>query len=461
MRNKSTNIILSIQERNLIANSTICDNDLELKQILMSYDKSILKNDLDHIKFKNERVFKNLISHEYREAIINRSSLEWRHDRPLGLKKNPCELCGCTQSEQKYLIVNDINKNKLEVGSSCITKFPSIDSRYKGESIKNYEKWSKYSPDKIDRLGIFNDLFGGGRDIYKDWELKYNSYDIEFPNDFDKEFALLMKNSRKYYRDFINGNIDESEVIKFKNCIQDSEYFFDKVSKFYNDNRNNKYICTKEIGDLYKRLNYNNSLIIIKDLKCQIPKEFSKYITNKEFISRFTTEIENCFEEVDLKFRYINDNEIVFSYQYNNFEDILLRISLTHFSELCYEIFYGDDLKNFSKVIKTIALLNDRNNINEFLGIIQFIIKGTGYYFEYDKSKNDNHNILVKKRGVKKSALMKVSDLLYRYPQILYLDKNESKNFIIDEIKELKWTTFEEQDKYDVGNIAELFAKGN
>ena len=56
---------------------------------------------------------------------------------------------------------------------------------------------------------------------------------------------------------------------------------------------------------------------------------------------------------------------------------------------------------------------------------------------------------------------MKVSDLLYRYPQILYLDKNESKNFIIDEIKELKWTTFEEQDKYDVGNIAELFAKGN
>ena len=123
MKNKSANIILTMQERKLIVNSSICDEDLELKDILMSYNKSILKNDLYNIKFSNERVFNNLISHEYREAIIKKSSLEWKHEKPLGVKKNPCELCGCTQSEQKYMIINEINKNKLEVGTASSLQY--------------------------------------------------------------------------------------------------------------------------------------------------------------------------------------------------------------------------------------------------------------------------------------------------------------------------------------------------
>ncbi|MBS4956557.1 MAG: hypothetical protein KHZ99_05870 [Clostridium sp.] len=460
MKNKSANIILTMQERKLIVNSSICDEDLELKDILMSYNKSILKNDLYNIKFSNERVFNNLISHEYREAIIKKSSLEWKHEKPLGVKKNPCELCGCTQSEQKYMIINEINKNKLEVGSSCITKFPSMDSNYKGESIKRYEKWLKYSPDKIERLAIFNNLFGGGKNIYKKWELRYKSYNIEFPNEFDKEFRDLIRSSKNYYKYFINGKIDLEQVKKFRVCINEVEYFFGKVEQFYNKNKMNKYICTKEIGIMLNKNGYCNLLDIIKDSNCIIKKDFSKYINSKEFVNRFNEEIKCEFSKIKLLLHEISDNNIIFTYKYKNFKSIFIELKLSNFVKKYSHIFYEKSELDFKQFINIVKLVNNKDNINEFLGIMELFTRKVGYYFEFNQELYDKQVVNVKKRGLKKSALINISDVIQDYMKILYLDNNNAKELIVNKLEELKWITFKEQEKYNIGNISEVFTKG-
>lgn len=310
------------------------------------------------------------------------------------------------------MIINEVNNNKLEVGSSCITKFPSINDKYKGESIKKIERWNKTSPEKLDRLGYFHDIFGGGKDIYQSWESIYNSYTIEFPNAFDNEFKLIIKNAGKIYKDFINCKSDINSLIEFKKCLREANYFFDKADEFYCENKINKYICTKEIGNLLRKLNYKNMLSIIKDSECLIQKDFAKYINNKEFIARFKKDIENCFERINLKLEAINENNIIFSIKYMYFEKVFIESSLSKFTNLYSDIFYVKRDLDFKKTMDSMMLLINKNNINEFLRIINFIIKDTGYYLYFDEFINDDQIITIRRKGIKKSATLTVNDLI-------------------------------------------------
>lgn len=71
------------------------------------------------------------------------ASKEWVQQKPDGVIKIPCELCGNTKSEDKYIIYNRLNGNTLRVGSSCIYKFPKLDKKYMGVSISTISKLLK------------------------------------------------------------------------------------------------------------------------------------------------------------------------------------------------------------------------------------------------------------------------------------------------------------------------------
>lgn len=102
---KNKNVLLSTAEKNLIINSSMCTKDSELKSILKDIKKSIFNKNLEGIKIKNERVYQNLNSKESREELIEKSSIEWKNEKPIGMKKQPCQLCENTKSELKYIIL--------------------------------------------------------------------------------------------------------------------------------------------------------------------------------------------------------------------------------------------------------------------------------------------------------------------------------------------------------------------
>ena len=105
-------------------------------------------------------------------------------------------------------------------------------------------------------------------------------------------------------------------------------------------------------------------------------------------------------------------------------------------------------------------LVNNKDNINEFLGIMELFTRKVGYYFEFNQELYDKQVVNVKKRGLKKSALINISDVIQDYMKILYLDNNNAKELIVNKLEELKWITFKEQEKYNIGNISEVFTKG-
>lgn len=454
MKKKSGKILLENREKNLIRNSSVCDNDLELKEVLSMFSNSINIAEIERIKLTNPRVYSMLKTHDAIKEMIENSSLEWEQEKPSGVKKFPCQLCGNRRSENKYIIRNIINQNRLEVGSHCITQFPKMNKAYKGENINIIDKWIKNSPEKLERLSNFSQMYGGGKDILNNWIELYSSFEIEFPNEYDNEFRKILKCGRKIYNGYINGSIPYKDIAKFQDSINDFNYLYNKCKRFEMENRSNKYICTKSISSLLEKQKLISTISAIKDMGCNIKKDFAKYIYENDFIKRFEEQIKDVFDKNEIRLEDINKNSIVVKYEYNNFDSILLEISLREFSKRYYGVYYNDTNYRQEDLFENLSLKGELKNVEKFINILNVILKNSGYYLKFDIDLYSKHNIEIHNRTLKKLANINLNELSYKYIKILYL-KSKPQEFLINEINNInKWTTYEELKKYDIGDIS-------
>lgn len=154
------------QEKNLIIRSSICDNMKNLRATLLLFKKSITKNDLNKIVNIDLDVYKLINT---RDAVIemkDSASSEWTQKEFIGKRHTPCELCGSKKSEDKYIIINRLNKSTLSVGSSCIFKFKKMNSLLHGVSITEIARLSKQNPEKYKRIVAFNEIYPGGKSMF-------------------------------------------------------------------------------------------------------------------------------------------------------------------------------------------------------------------------------------------------------------------------------------------------------
>lgn len=454
MKEKNRKILLENREKNLIQNSSVCDNDLELKEVLSMFSNSINIIEIEKIKLTNPRIYKMLKTHESIKEMIENSSLEWEQEKPSGVKNFPCQLCGNPKSENKYIIKNIVNQNRLEVGSHCITQFPKMNKAYKGENINIINKWIKNSPEKLERLSNFSQMYGGGKDIINKWNQLYNSFEIEFPNEYDNEFDRIFRRGREIYNKYINGRIPDKDIVKFQDSIDDFNYLYKKCNRFVIENKSNKYIFTKSIASLLEKQKLTSTIKIIKDMDCIIKKDFAKYIYNSDFVTRFEKQIKNVFEKNKLILGEINKNPILVKYEYNNFDPILLEISLKEFSKRYYGVYYDDTNYKQEDLFQNLSLKDEIKNVEKFINILNEILKNSGYYLKFDIDIYSEHNVQIHNRSLKKFANINIKELCFKYTKILYL-QSRSQEFLFNEINNInKWITYEEAKKYDIGNIS-------
>lgn len=451
---KNRKILLENREKNLIQNSSVCDKDLELKEVLSMFSNSVNTIEIEKIKLTKPRIYNMLKSHDAITEMIENSSLEWEQEKPSGVKKFPCQLCGNRKSENKYIIRNIVNQNRLEVGSHCITQFPKMNKAYKGENINTIDKWIKNSPEKLERLSNFSQIYGGGKDILNKWSKLYSDFEIEFPNEYDNEFSRILKNGRKIYNRYINGSIPYKDIVKFQDSINDFNYLYNKCKRFERENKTNKYICTKSISSLLERQKLTSTIRIIKDMDCTIKKDFAKYVYDSDFIKRFEQQIKHVFEKNKIILGEINRNFIVVKYEHNNFDSILLEISLKEFSKRYYGIYYNDTNYKQEDLFQNLSLKDETKNIEKFINILNAILRNSGYYLKFDIDLYSKHNVEIHNRALKKLANINIKELSYKYIKVLYL-QSRAQEFLINEINSInKWTTYEELKKYDIGDIS-------
>ncbi|EPY2275474.1 hypothetical protein ACXAT3_000152 [Clostridium sporogenes] len=91
---------------------------------------------------------------------------------------------------------------------------------------------------------------------------------------------------------------------------------------------------------------------------------------------------------------------------------------------------------------------------------MEHILKDTKYYFKHDIDLYQKKIIEVHIRNSTKFGILRIKDIMNKYIKILYLSDKESKTFILKEIDKVNiWMDDKEKDKFDIGNIASVWAK--
>lgn len=444
--------IITRQEKNLLLGSSICQEDIELNQFLSSFPKykGVNENEIEKIKLKNKRVYLLLKSEDTRKAIINGSFGEWIIEQHIGEKPFPCELCGSPTSKDKYTIIDKKTKHKYKIGTSCVKRFPKEMRLKNGNDIFKMKEWTK---EQLERSSEFYEVYEVGSSIFNEWSKKYNDLELLMPLEFENEFSYILKTGKKFYQDFINNTLPKNQTIKTFGYIDiDFNTFYKKCIKYINDNKNDRYICRKDmVVGIDKKI-----VSEIKKLEvCRINRYSARYINNIDFINKFVQDIRKMFKNINLELQDISNEGIKIEYSYKKNTQIILIISLQRFANKYSEVYFSSKANiQLSEVIKDSILMNTFENINKFLKLAKSLLKDKRYYFTYNERFHERKIIEVNDAFGYKYAIIKNNDELNKYIEIFNLSKEEAGEFLLEKLISLNWIDNKEKKKYAIGNIS-------
>jgi hypothetical protein len=437
-------------------NSSICDEKRNLKSALNFFDKSITVKDLQKIKDIDIESFQLIKTRDAIEEIKETASVEWMPIEYNGKINEPCQLCGNPKSEDKYTIMNKENHNRLLVGTSCIHKFSELNDNLNGVPIEQYSKYAKTDPKKLKRIIYFNNnICSEGKSIFSIWKHKYEEFNILFPKEYDIEFINILKTSRRIYNSYINGTIHQrKQVNNFKKWINEFNYFYNKCENFYNTHKDNKYVCTRKTADFLLKRKLKTTVEYIQR-SGEIKREVAPYVCHIDFIKRFKKDIKEVFLKHKIILKEINDNYVLFLYEYEQFAAIYLEISLKNFAEhFCY-IFYNDRKYDKYNLFSKLNIYNDYDSVYNFTGILNDLLKKSQYKFYINGKLYSKKVVELQDKNVERYINIELSSILREYMYVFYMSKESAKTKILGYIKEIKyWNNKSDKSKFDVGNIA-------
>lgn len=447
--------IMSRQDKNLLLNGSVCNKDAELKEFLMLFYqfKGITENDVDRLEFTNVRIYNLLKAEDSRKAIVNNCKKEWKFKQPIGAKTFPCQLCGCKHSKNKFIIINKITHTELQIGSSCIEHFPVEDRLKDGNDVLELKDWSD---EQIERATQFYSKYKTGKIIFKKWTQKYSGLQLTTTIELDKKFKDILSRGKKFYSNFINNTLPKENTINtFKYIINDFEYFYKECEEYVANNKNDLFICTKNIEKYLDK----DVLKIIKKENAKISRTTAKHITSLEFINRFKFKIEEVLNKVNIKLNKISENGIVINYTYGSYFPLNLNISLHNFANNYSEIYFSDKYTTLSNILNDSILIDTFENVDRFLNIIHSQIKDKKYYFIFDEKLHSKKEIEINRTSYNKYAIIDYEELLKDYILALGMNSKEMKQFLLQKIDNLNWIDKKEKKKFDIGDISKTNTK--
>lgn len=351
-----------------------------LQKLLESFvDKKqpIYLDDIQQLKKDKESY--NTIRYSF-EELRKEASSEWINVGFIDAGKIICDLCGSSNLKLNFKIKNQINNNEMIIGSSCIEKFPNINSG------KISMKKHKDRANKINRSNYINDIYPNIVDMLNAWKGYYSSFPILLNGYLNSDFINLLKDSDKFYNDFIDGKIPHKDVKCFQNYINTFNKLRKEANYFLERNKQNIYVCDTKIE------NWINKNVIQKDKLIEnirkndgiIDENISKNIYSIDFIKRFEKNIESEFEIFGFFLESLTQEKgMTIGYKVTRNNIIKLNINLSEFMKkfnfICFET---EKVLSKEDIISEFNIYMEENNINNFIDEINSDLEDTIYYVE-------------------------------------------------------------------------------
>ncbi|WP_454053955.1 hypothetical protein [Clostridium sp. Marseille-Q7071] len=449
-KSKKINIIIDQEERQLVYHSEFINKYPKLKELLNNKMK-VSKKDLINIKNLDKDLY-NLIKYNFKN-IVKESSKEWSAFKYDGESKKKCSLCN-TPNKYIFLIKNKVNNIVLNVGSECRKKFPGIDSIIDGKSIDQIKKDRSKEVRRMLRISEFNDKYPDTIKKFEIWQEYYNELPIIMPKKIHTGFIKLLRDSKEFYNNYIEGKKLKKELNDFSKYIYDYNTLATKIDIIINSNKSKEFICTKSIKDWLLSNNLNGVIELIINDDGYITIKSVRYIYYFPFLERYIYKFQNVFENLNFIIEEFNEDEVVISYKFINNNKVHFRISLKNFMNKYGQIIF-EEFSNYvtvSNILENFNIIKSEGNYYNISNIINSEIDKKKYTVTIDLDRNE---LEVEDKINKKYCSLKAEVFIQSsITCLLERENNESLIQLIEKVQ--NWKDISEKKKYNIDELEKL-----
>lgn len=375
---KKQNALATQEEISLLLNSDCTNRYQGLLKLLMRFKKErkpIYLDDIKNLKTADNETF-SILAYSFKE-LVSEGSREWKQLGYINLDNKVCELCGNTRLEYNFRIKNIKNEKELIVGSSCIDKFPKMDSN----GISTNEEMRKAKV--IERINAFNNQYENVEDLMESWRRYYIEFPALLPKYIDDNFNKLFKDSMDFYNNFINDKIALKRLDEFNIYIEEFHKMKNESELFYSLNKNNKFLCDRKIIEWLNNKNYRNLRQQIINNDGLINKDIAKNIYTIHFINRFKTKLNDYFNVNEFVLKDLNEYSISITYKSIEGIEVDLELGLREFMSKFSNLFFRNEGTNkINYIIEEFKISWNEDNLSNFIYLLNSRMKKTRYYFK-------------------------------------------------------------------------------
>ena len=365
-------------------------------------------------------------------------------------KKVRCGLCN-TPNKYLYYIRNRKNNNVLNVGSSCITKFPGIEGYF--EQKIQMQKIYKNNMIIKRRNEFYNNI--PNVEMIIDTAKKYfNTLPILLPFEIYNQLEDTINRMGLIYNQYVNYGKKP-----FKSVLNSFELFnlamvqYEKLKilseEHLQQNIDNPIVCKRREIDWLISKNKHNIIQMIAENDGYYTEQTVRNMCNPEFV--FENKDKFITQNTSKMFKIMNVNESYFYITFNKLgyqPPIVFTISLSDFMrDIGYKCVLNSSYKY--KLDKFLIKFTIRNSIKNIESIIKYIsndMKKLKCSFLIDYQTN---RLILRRNGDKCIRMFDSYKFLKSYSKYINSNDEEIISFLtrLVEQPKAKWITASEQEK--------------
>lgn len=452
MSRKITKSILSKDEINLLINSeetkkTDLYGNLHLVLSKLSNVKAVTTEQLNDLQANSTAIA--ALTYNKRTLIDNVIS-EWYVQDESAEDEDKKVRCGLCNTPNKYLfyIRNRLNGIQLNVGSTCIQKFPGIDGY---EEYKNAMNRKIKNQKEIARRTKFHTKFPTVQSILDNASYYFDSVPILLPWNLYHDLENSVKKLRLIYNDYVYKGIVTlnsrcTAFEGFENEVTNFNALKTKSDKFIKENIREPLMCQREEIDWILENKNKKLLQQIANNNGKYTVETIKHITLSSFLIRNFSAFSNCNTYNSIKFnKPKNDyDQMTFTIQHDGYSFIYI-INVKQFMEKigCLCICQNDYQIRIDDLFGVSHISINNNNFNNMVNSIDETLVKFGFVLLIDHDTNDVYIYRKQDHAIKVFSYRKLVEM---FSKNIIQKRSDIYQFLAS-LTCKNWVSDEEQDR--------------
>lgn len=380
-----------MRERRLLLDSEVIKDYPEIQKVLVE-NGSINHKLIGTLPQKQRNFFINVFP-----FVLNVATSEWKRDNgkgvyeDMGPDENNWKRCSLDNTPNRHIfyIVNRVNGNRLNVGSSCILNF--WDGKIEGKPIKKIMEEGR----ELKLLNILEEKYPGITRTIENWNSYVDGLDVMLPNNLETPYFELGKKVKGLVRDYIKkGDCDLHKLVQeFAVIIREREKHINKIKDYVKKMECNRFAPNENIKNWLRA----NSSAATREAKNEIKKcglitwKSAWRIREYNFMKSIVPGLNKALERLDMVIAGIDrfrEGYILVSKRQKNIKLFAKHGDLV---KDCGWVLFGEDPRPaiLEKTIQYCCLYDD-NSIYEVVSELNTALKNKGLKFGHpDFDQND------------------------------------------------------------------------